>query len=151
MTSFTIPGEPVAQGRPRFSTFNRFPVAIDPKESREFKSKAAFFAKQANFYRDDGPLKIVARFYFKRPKYADGKKFSTGAIACFRRPDIDNAIKCLFDGIRGIIYRDDSQVCKVLAMKFYHEAGGQPRTEVEVYEPVEEVKPHPAEQGLLFV
>ena len=31
---FTIPGEPISQGRPRFSTHGGFARAYDPKKSR---------------------------------------------------------------------------------------------------------------------
>ena len=36
--TFTIPGDPVPQGRPRFSTHGGFARAYDPKKSRDGKS-----------------------------------------------------------------------------------------------------------------
>ena len=36
--TFTIPGEPTAQGRPRFSTHGGFVKAYDPEKSRNYKA-----------------------------------------------------------------------------------------------------------------
>ena len=43
----TIPGEPVSQGRPRFSTHGGFPRAYDPKKSKEGKQSVRFFVAKA--------------------------------------------------------------------------------------------------------
>ena len=41
--SISIPGEPIAQGRPRFSNRGGFVKAYDPKKSREGKQSVKFF------------------------------------------------------------------------------------------------------------
>lgn len=46
------------------------------------------------------------------------------------KPDVDNCIKALFDGLNGILFIDDSRVSKVLCEKIY---GKEPRTEIEIY------------------
>lgn len=45
--TFTIPGEPTAQGRPRFSTHGGFVKAYDPKKSRNYKAYVKFLASEA--------------------------------------------------------------------------------------------------------
>ena len=44
--------------------------------------------------------------------------------------DIDNLLKGLFDGMNGIIFKDDSQIVKVVAEKYQDKE--KPRAEVEV-------------------
>ena len=129
---FTIPGNPIAQGRPRFARFGKFVKAYDPKDSSDFKSKVALFAQRCGFSRPEGALTVTIVFYMKRPKYLSRKADSVDRIACFKKPDIDNLIKATFDGCKGILYTDDSQIQSVTASKYYHEIGGQPRTEVTI-------------------
>ena len=44
---FTIPGEPCAQGRPRFSTLGGYVKAIDPAKSRNQKAFIKYLATTA--------------------------------------------------------------------------------------------------------
>ena len=45
--TFTIPGEPTAQGRPRFSTHGGFVKAYDPEKSRNYKAYVKLLASEA--------------------------------------------------------------------------------------------------------
>lgn len=40
------------------------------------------------------------------------------------RPDLDNVIKIACDGLNEVIWKDDGQVCWIVARKFYGEAPG---------------------------
>lgn len=42
----TIPGEPCAQGRPRFSTAGGFVKAYDPAKSRNYKAYVKLIAQE---------------------------------------------------------------------------------------------------------
>ena len=44
---FTIPGKPVAQGRPRFYRKGSYVVATDPQASKVYKVDIAFLAQRA--------------------------------------------------------------------------------------------------------
>lgn len=46
-----------------------------------------------------------------------------------KKPDIDNIIKSVADGLNNVAYIDDSQIIKITAEKFYSE---NPRIEVTV-------------------
>jgi Holliday junction resolvase RusA-like endonuclease len=46
------------------------------------------------------------------------------------KPDVDNCLKALFDGLNGIVFVDDSRVSRVLSEKIY---GKEPRIEIEFY------------------
>lgn len=48
------------------------------------------------------------------------------------KPDLtDNLMKGLFDAMGGIVFTDDSRICKVDSKKIY---GNKPRIEIEFYE-----------------
>ena len=62
-------------------------------------------------------------FFFKIPK-SWTKKQKAEAKWHIKKPDIDNLQKAVKDALNGIAYRDDSQVCKVMALKQYAESDG---------------------------
>lgn len=55
---FTIYGEPVAQGRPRFSTAGGYPRAYDPAKSRDYKDYIRLAA--AGEMKGQAPMSAVA-------------------------------------------------------------------------------------------
>ena len=132
---FIIPGNPQAQGRPRFARIGKFVRTYDPAESVSFKNKVALFARDsgAQLFETDRPLTLKVKFFLKRPKNKMRRKDSINAIGCAKKPDLDNLVKAILDGLNGIIYRDDGQVQKCEAEKYYHEIGGAPRTEIEIF------------------
>lgn len=135
MIKFTVYGEPVAQGRPRASTINGHVKMYDPKKSREFKQYVRLVASQ---HRPQelltGPLKMKVKVFkptlksFSQKKKAAAEK---GEIRPTTKPDVDNYIKSVFDGLNQVIWKDDSQVVDLQVSKFYSE---NPRIEVEIEE-----------------
>lgn len=86
----------------------------------------------------EGPVRVVARFYVKRPPShlkADGTLKASSPRWPTPRPDADNFLKLLLDGMEGTAYRDDAQVIDARALKLY----GDPRTVVEIESLSEEV------------
>jgi len=62
-----------------------------------------------------GPVSLIARFYFSR-----------------RPPgNLDNYLKAVADGLKGVAYRDDRQVAKMAAEVLRCRAGEE-RVEIEV-------------------
>ena len=132
MITFTIYGNPVAQGRPRAFIPKgqqgkwKHPIVTDPPNSREWKR---FVKTQALGYKPDelhdGSIQLILDFFFLRPKSLPKKV--TNHI---KRPDIENLAKAILDALKGIFYRDDSQVNLLIARKKYCEEKEQPRVEV---------------------
>ena len=70
---FRVAAEPIAQGRPRFTTINGQARAFDPKKSRDWKSFVKDIAQRAMFENGhtepfDGPIVARMRFAFSLPK-----------------------------------------------------------------------------------
>ena len=122
-----IPGEPTAQGRPKFSTKGGFVKAYDPAKSRDYKALLKLIAidegkKQEWRFRDKEPLciSIIAKFPIAKTK---SKKFRQAALERkempTKRPDTDNIIKIVQDAFQGILYKEDSQFVMSQCVKVY--------------------------------
>lgn len=112
---FTIPGEPVAKARARATMIAGRARMYTPAKTERFEARVALFAQQAMQGRPpfDGAvaLTVVALFpvsesWPKKRKAAalEGRELHT------KKPDLDNVIKAVKDGMNGIVWRDDAQV-----------------------------------------
>lgn len=131
---FKIPGSPIGQGRPKFSTINGHAVAYDPEKSRNYKAYVKLLATQAmkeqGFTMIDGPCCLDILACFEVPK-SKSKKFRQAALEGrerpVKKPDIDNIVKALQDALNGLAYKDDSSIVFLSVAKCYSEV---PRVEV---------------------
>ena len=135
---FTIPGEPCAQGRPRFSTLGGYVKAIDPAKSRNQKAFIKYLAttaaKQQCWTYTYLPLYVEIIAYMGIPK-SKSKKWRAAAIRGQERPtkkpDVDNLFKLVTDALSGILYNDDKQIVSCRVQKWYSE---EPQTKVKITE-----------------
>lgn len=132
--SFVVPGVPVAQGRPRFSKANGFVVAYDPEKSKNYKAIIAYIANlKGPRIPLDCPVRLSLKIFLPIPKSFSKKKHAeavAGEIRPTKKPDVSNVLKGVEDAIKGIIYRDDSQIVEYgIIGKWYSE---KPRIEVRV-------------------
>lgn len=134
MSTYTavILGEPVAQGRPRFSRQGGFVKAYDPEKSRDYKSYVRMIAAQNA---PAGPvtgavilsLKIYRSIPKTMPKYKRALALA-GQIRPVTKPDVSNVLKGVEDALKGLWYKDDSQIVGYGEMgKWYAE---RPRIEI---------------------
>lgn len=133
-----IPGEPIAQGRPRFVKQGNFTHAYDPKKSKDYKAKIASAAwvqlsqheiKQMN---DAVPLYVTIVVYREIPKSWSKKKqedAANGKLRPVSRPDTDNYIKIALDALNKVVFKDDSAVVSIRAEKYYSTT---PRMEITI-------------------
>ena len=133
---FEVPGSPIGQGRPKFSTINGHAVAYDPEKSRNYKAYVRMLATQAmketGFERIDGPCLLSINAFFEIPK-SKSKKFREAALLDQERPtkkpDADNIVKAIQDALNGLAYKDDAYIVHLACQKFYSD---NPRVEVFV-------------------
>lgn len=134
--AFTLPGAPVAKGRPRFA---RGVTYTDAKMRAAEQSVLAAYLVAGGSERTphDGPVvvSIVATFVPAEswPKWKRSRAV-LGAWPHTARPDIDNVVKAVFDALNGRAYTDDSQIVRLIAVKQY---GPHASTAVKLrFEPV---------------
>lgn len=112
---FTVPGEPVAKARARATMVAGRARMYTPAKTERFEARVALFAQQAMAGKPpiEGAvaLTVVALFPVsaswpkKRQAAAlEGRELHT------KKPDLDNVIKAVKDGMNGIVWRDDAQV-----------------------------------------
>ena len=128
----TIPGTPVAKGRPRLGRYGTY----TPKKTQEYEEyiKACWIAKFGRICPTDKPLAVKVIFYMPIPKSANKKQkteMAEGRIQHTKKPDTDNLIKSVLDALNGIAYKDDSMIYKLTAIKKYSEKA---RTELTIEE-----------------
>ena len=127
-----IPGEPCAQGRPRFSTAGGFARAYDPAKSRNYKAYvkavcAEEAQKQGWLFNTDLPLRVEIIAGLSIPS-SKSKKWKQAAIDGIekptKKPDVDNIVKTVTDALSGVIYKDDKQITRLVVGKIYSERPG---------------------------
>jgi Holliday junction resolvase RusA-like endonuclease len=131
----TIPGEPVAQGRPRFSRRGKYVSTYDPPKSRGYKEYIKQIARQELHIEPlTGSIRINVKVYRgiqKSGSKLTRRKKQDGIIRPTVKPDTDNYYKAVSDALTGILWEDDNQIVEIHVGKWYSD---QPRVEIEVEE-----------------
>ena len=130
---FTVLGEPIAQGRPRATTINGHVRMYDPAKSRNYKDYIRLVASEhAPDKLLEGPIALFVNVYRPIPKGMSKKRSllaEQGKLRPTKKPDVDNYLKAIKDALKNVIWKDDSQVVRVVIDKYYSE---RPRIEVEI-------------------
>jgi len=129
-------GDPVAQGRPRFSRQGGFVKAYDPAKSRDYKSYVRLIAAQnAPVTPVEGAIEFSLRIYRAIPKGMPKYKREAAKAWALRpvtKPDVSNVLKGVEDALKGVWYKDDSQIVGYGVLgKWYDE---RPRIEIMMRE-----------------
>lgn len=139
----TVPGEPVSQGRPRFSRFGgpgrpqlEHPRAIEPEKSRSWKrdARAEMLAVRGGgaLTFPEGPLDVHVVAVFSCPKGDWRKTEPTPRRAHAKKPDAENVAKAALDAATGVIWTDDAQVAQLLVEKIIGAQGEAPYVRITV-------------------
>ena len=138
MSTYTavVLGDPVAQGRPRFSRQGGFVKAYDPAKSRDYKSYVRMIAAQnAPVTPVEGAIEFSLRIYRAIPKGMPKYKREAakdGRLRPVTKPDVSNVLKGVEDALKGVWYKDDSQIVGYGVLgKWYDE---RPRIEIMMRE-----------------
>ena len=118
--TITIPGRPIAKGRPRMGPNGR---VYTPERTSGAEESLKWALREACPVPLEGALHLEVAFCFKMPKsfpkarrveVEDGQDpWYTG------RPDLDNLLKLFTDAGNGVLWRDDAQVVRIEATKQY--------------------------------
>ena len=128
VVTFTVDGDPVPKGRPRFARRGQFVQTYTDSKTLEYETHVALKARQA--IGSSEPLKgalsvflylryAVPTSYTKKRKEdcLMGREFP-------KRIDLDNVYKSITDAMNGIVYVDDSQIVEAHIKKVYAETCG---------------------------
>ena len=112
-----IPGQPKSKGRPRFARGRVF----TPATTLQYERLVAAAARQVISEPITGNVQVDILAVYQVPKsWAKALQASArrGDIMP-TRPDIDNVIKIILDGMNEVAYLDDQQVHMISAEKRY--------------------------------
>lgn len=117
----TVPGDPVAKGRPRFTRTGR---SYTPAKTEKFENlvRLAYSLQQPDRKPADGPIELTVRAYFRIPTSWSKKKQAEAATEQMKKiskPDLDNCLKAVQDGLNGVAWKDDAQVADTHTSKRY--------------------------------
>lgn len=124
MIKFTVLGKPQGKARPRFRNVGNYVSTYNTKSTTEYEKLVKLSAieqcKGQLNKEYTGLVKMSIKAYFK-PNKSISKKQHDLLIgqAHLKRPDLDNLIKIICDGLNGVAYKDDNQVAIISAEKVY--------------------------------
>lgn len=121
---FEVLGKPQGKGRPRITTRGKFAHAYTPKRTVEYEEhvRQSFLKEYPVALVTEKPLQLNIHCYFEPPSsFNRVQKVNAvfGTIRHTSKPDIDNVIKSVTDALTGILYKDDSQIIRLFAVKEY--------------------------------
>ena len=125
--NFSFLGDPQGKGRPRFYRGR----AVTPKKTRDYEALVRHEAQQAlehmvqlpNF---EAPCEVSIDVHYSVPKsYTKQQRLQIAESGPWvvrpSKPDLDDVVKLVLDGMNGIVYHDGAQVVSLRAKKHWCE------------------------------
>ncbi len=109
--TFVVFGEPEGKQRPRKGVRGNFYTPYETKVYENKVRRAYLVAAKGAYFQ--GMITIGMTAYYRIPKSWTKKKkkqAEAGEIGP-TKPDIDNILKAVMDGLNGVAYDDDCMVC----------------------------------------
>lgn len=124
--AFVVPGEAVGKGRPRVTTIGGHARMFTPAKTASYENLIAIAAQTAMAGREliAGPVLMELKIIVSVAQSWSKKKRAealAGEVKPTKKPDIDNVLKAICDGINGIVFKDDVQVTNVSMSKKFGE------------------------------
>lgn len=129
MISFTIPGDARGKGRPRATRFGKGVRLYTDTKTASYEGMVALAAQAAMRGADplEGPLVLSVLVRITPPASASKKARAAmlaGELHPTKKPDLDNVVKAILDGLNRVAFHDDAQVCWINAGKVYAPTAG---------------------------
>ena len=120
MIRFTVPGTPQGKGRPRVTARGGLARVYTPAKTVSYEALIALAGQAAMGEAAPyaGPVSVEATAVFAIPA-SWSKRRTAEAHWHTSKPDGDNIVKALGDGLNGVAWRDDSQVASWHVIKVY--------------------------------
>ena len=121
---FQVPGEPKGKGRPRAAKTKRGVRMYTPAATKTYEQavQAAAVPAMAGRAPLTGPLELTLRVVMPVPASWSLKR-KAAALAGLelpaKKPDLDNILKAICDGLNGVAWTDDALVVDATVRKRY--------------------------------
>jgi len=128
IVTFTVDGDPVPKGRPRFARRGQFVQTYTDAKTIDYETQVAMKARHA--IGSTKPLEsaltvfLYLRYTVPASYSKKRKEACLGGLEYPKRIDIDNVYKSITDAMNGIVYLDDSQIVEAHIKKVYAEESG---------------------------
>lgn len=121
---FTVPGQPRGKGRPRFARRGNFVTTYTDAKTSSYEDQIRFYALRAMGGNKPLTTALEAFIHVRLPMPQSYSKKRTEACLSglerpCKKPDLDNIIKAMMDGMNEVIYDDDVQIVSITATKLY--------------------------------
>lgn len=126
LVQFTVPGEPIGKGRPRFVRATG--RTYTPEKTVNYENLVRLcYMQQVNRppFEAGTPLSMTVEVYQQIPKSVSKRKREAmigRKILPTKKPDCSNILKSIEDGLNGVAYIDDSQIVEVNVVKRFAES-----------------------------
>ncbi|GLO24232.1 RusA family crossover junction endodeoxyribonuclease [Pseudomonas putida] len=126
---FLVPGEPVGKGRPRIGRVGGHARMFTPQKTASYEGLIAMAGTEAMAGRTllEGAVMVEMRIVLAIPQSMSKKRKAqaiAGELFPTKKPDMDNVIKAIYDGLNGVVWKDDVQVVDAFVRKRYGEVPG---------------------------
>lgn len=127
--TFTVPGTARGKGRPRIGKIGPHARMFTDDKTAAYENLVALAAREAlrgaKPFAD--PVKVTAIVRVVPAASASKKARAAmlaGAMAPGKKPDLDNVLKAILDGLNGVAFVDDALIVQIAARKLYAEEAG---------------------------
>ena len=128
VVTFTVDGDPVPKGRPRFARRGQFVQTYTDAKTIDYETQVAMRARHAigSTKPLEGALSVFLYLRYAVPaSYSKKRKEAClNGVEYPKKIDIDNVYKSITDAMNGIVYTDDSQIVEAHIKKVYAETAG---------------------------
>ena len=116
--TFFVPGPPIAKGRGKIVKIGGFSRIATPEKTVSYEGMVKFAAHDAMAGTPmlRGPLQLSVIATFLQPAgWSQARARAALEVPEFvtKKPDMDNIIKALSDGMNSIVFADDSQIAEL--------------------------------------
>jgi Holliday junction resolvase RusA-like endonuclease len=123
-TTIRIPGVPRTKGSTRsFLSKGRIVTTSDNVNLKSWEHTVRVCALEAGMHPTAGSAHVTVHFHMPRPKShfrTNGEvKGNCEHWPHAKKPDLDKLARAILDGLDGVVYHDDAQVCSLHALKTY--------------------------------
>ncbi|CAI3798597.1 hypothetical protein DBADOPDK_02072 [Pseudomonas sp. MM223] len=114
--------------RPRAS-FVSYTAHITPERTENYENRISMAGTRAMAGRTllEGAVMVEMRIVLAIPQSMSKKRKAqaiAGELFPTKKPDMDNVIKAIYDGLNGVVWKDDVQVVDAFVRKRYGEVPG---------------------------